>query len=230
MTKLNRSSNQLARVEELAAQTDARLAALNQALARHEGAREAVAATLAEAEERVAATSDEAELLRTVLDRLEGMDAAWRRNFEHSLATIVSDGLSLVFGEELQVLIQPSTKADMSAVDFIMKRGGQEEDVLDGQGGGYVNIIAFLLRVLLIVAARPLLRYVLVLDEPFAHLSQEFRHALAEMMVALIDRLGFQALMITQEREYVDVADVAYRAEIVHGATRMYVLKGAEVA
>lgn len=218
----------LPQVEEFVARSDARLSQLNQMLARHEGARETVVVTLAEAEERFTATGDEAELLRTVLDRLEGMDASWRRNFEHSLATIVSDGLSLVFGEELQVLIQPSTKADMSAVDFVMIRDGQEEDIMEGQGGGYVNIIAFLLRVLLIVAARPLLRYVLVLDEPFAHLSQEFRHGLAEMMAALIDRLGFQALMITQEREYVDVADVAYRAEVVHGATQMHLLKGAE--
>ena len=227
MTKQNPS---LQAVEEFAARQEARLTALNLALARHDGAREAVRATLIEAEERVAATGDEAELLRTVLDRLEGMDASWRRNFEHSLATIVSEGLSFVFGEELQVLIQPTTRADMSAVDFIMKRDGQEEDIMEGQGGGYVNIIAFLLRVLLIVAARPLLRYVLILDEPFAHLSQEFRHPLAEMMAALIDRLGFQALMITQEREYVDVADVAYRAEIVHGATQMHPLKGAQAA
>ena len=227
MTKQNPS---LQVVEEFAAQQEARLTTLNLALARHDGAREAVRATLVEAEERVAATGDEAELLRTVLDRLEGMDASWRRNFEHSLATIVSEGLSFVFGEELQVLIQTATRADMSAVDFIMKRDGQEEDIMDGQGGGYVNIIAFLLRVLLIVAARPLLRYVLILDEPFAHLSQEFRHSLAEMMAALIDRLDFQAIMITQEREYVDVADVAYRAEIVRGATQLTLLKGAQAA
>ena len=150
MTKLNTS---LAAVESPAAQLGARLNRLNQVLARHEGAREAVAATLVEAEQRVAATGEEVELLRTVLDRLEGMDASWRRNFEHSLATIVSDGLSLVFCEELQVLIQPSTKADMSAVDFVIIKDGQEEDIMDGQGGGYINIIAFLLRVLLIVAA-----------------------------------------------------------------------------
>ena len=227
MTKQNPS---LQAVSAFAARQEARLTALNLALARHDGAREAVRATLAEAEERVAATGDEAELLRTVLDRLEGMDASWRRNFEHSLATIVSEGLSFVFGEELQVLIQTATRADMSAVDFIMKRNGQEEDILDGQGGGYINIIAFLLRVLLIVAARPLLRYVLILDEPFAHLSQEFRHSLAEMMAALIDRLDFQALMITQEREYVDVADVAYRAEIVRGAAQLTLLKAAKAA
>jgi DNA repair exonuclease SbcCD ATPase subunit len=215
----------LLEVAEIAARLQARLTTLNQELARHEGAREAIAATLAEAEERVTATGDEAEILRTVLDRLQGMEQVWQRKFQKSTEAIVSEGLSHVFGEELQLQIRPSTKADMSAVEFVLIKDGQEEDVMTGQGGGYIGIIAFLLRVLLIMASRPLLRLVLVLDEPFAHLSIEFRHPLAEMMAALIDRLGFQLLMVTQEPEYVDAADAAYRFRVARAVTEVEVLK-----
>jgi DNA repair exonuclease SbcCD ATPase subunit len=218
----------LLEVDEIAARLQTRLDALSRELARHEGAREVVAAALAEAEERVTATGDEAEILRTVLDRLQGMEEVWQRKFQKSTEAIVSEGLSHVFGEELQLQIRPSTKADMSAVEFVLVKDGQEEDVMEGQGGGYIGIIAFLLRVLLIMASRPLLRLVLVMDEPFAHLSVEFRHPLAEMMAALIDRLGFQVLMVTQEREYVDAADVAYSFEKVRKITHSHVLKGAE--
>lgn len=226
MTKPNPS---LLEVDEIAARLQTRLDRLNQELARHEGAREAIAATLAEAEERVTATGNEAEILRTVLDRLQGMEEVWQRKFQKSTETIVSEGLSHVFGEELQLQIKPSTKADMSAVEFVLIKDGQEEDIMEGQGGGYIGIIAFLLRVLLIMASRPLLRLVLIMDEPFAHLSVEFRHPLAEMAAALIDRLGFQMLMVTQEREYVDAADVAYSFEKVRKITHSHVLKGAGV-
>ncbi len=99
---------------------------------------------------------------------------------------------------------------------------------MDGQGGGYIGIIAFLLRVLLILASRPLLRLLLVMDEPFAHVSPEYRQPLAEMAAALIDRLGFQVIMVTQEREYVDVADVAYSFEKAKKSTRISVLKAAD--
>ncbi len=221
-------STGLLTVVEFAATQTERLNRLNQELARHEGAREAIAATLAEAEERVAATGNESELLSTVLDRLQGMEQVWQRKFQKSMETIVSEGLSLVFGEELQLQIKPSTKADMSAVDFVMIKDGEEEDIMDGQGGGYVGIIAFLLRILLIVASRPLLRFILILDEPFAHVSHEFRLPLAEMASALIDRLGFQMIMVTQEREYVEVADVAYTCEKVREGTRFQMLKGAD--
>ena len=218
----------LTEVDEFTARLSRRFDQINQELARHEGAREAIAATLAEAEARVAATHDEAELLRTVLDRLTGMGEVWQRKFQKSTALIVSEGLSHVFGEELELKIVPSTKSDMDAVEFIIIKDGQEEDVMDGQGGGYIGIIAFLLRVLLILASRPLLRLLLVLDEPFAHVSPEYRQPLAEMAAALIDRLGFQVIMVTQEREYVDVADVAYSFEKVNKITRTHVLKAAD--
>jgi ABC-type nitrate/sulfonate/bicarbonate transport system ATPase subunit len=79
--------------------------------------------------------------------------------------------------------------------------------------------------VLLILAARPFLRKLLVLDEPFAHVSPEFRSPLAEMMKALVDRLDFQVIMITQEREYVQIADKALSFNIVKGATETTILK-----
>lgn len=221
-------SESLLTVDEFAAKLAARLTQLNQELARHEGAREAVAATLAEAEERVTTTGDEAELLRIVLDRLQGMEQVWQRKFQKSTETIVSEGLSHVFGEELQLQIKPSTKADMSAVEFVLIKDGQEEDIMEGQGGGYIGIIAFLLRVLLIMASRPLLRLLLIMDEPFSHLSAEFRGPLAEMAAALIDRLGFQVIMVTQEREYVEAADVAYNFEKVSKVTHSHVLKAAQ--
>lgn len=219
----------LVETTEFAARLQLRLTDLNQELARHEGAREVLAATLAEADERVTVTGNEAEILETVLDRLHGMEQVWQRKFQKSMETIVSEGLSLVFGEELMLQIKPSTKSDMSAVEFVLIKDGEEEDIMDGQGHGYVAVIAFLLRVLLIIASRPLLRLLLIMDEPFAHVSPEFRHPLAEMVAALIERLGFQMLMVTQEREYVEVADVAYSFEKVQKVTRAHTLKEVEV-
>jgi len=219
----------LLEVEQFASTTATRRAQLNQELARCEGAQAAVAETLAAAEERVTATGDEAELLSTVLDRLQGMEEVWQRKFQRSMETIVSEGLSLVFGGELELMIVSSTKANMSAVEFVLKKDGEEEDIMDGQGGGYIGIIAFLLRILLIVASRPLLELILVMDEPFAHVSPEFRLPVAEMAAALRDRLGFQFIMVTQEREYVEVADVAYSFEVVRKSTRIHTLKEAEV-
>lgn len=199
-----------------------RIEPLNQTLARQEGACETVATALKEAEIRVGNTGDDVEILSAVLDLLQGMEGAFQRNFQRSLAAIVSEGLSQVFGEKLEVRIEASTRADMSAVRFrLIKGDGHEEDIMTGQGGGVVQVIAFLLRVLLILAARPLLRRLLVLDEPFAMVSPEFRPGLGEMVQALVERLDFQLIMVTQEREFASYADHAYFFEMRNAVTTL---------
>lgn len=220
-------STDLPAVAAFAARVKQRAESLSTELARHEGARETVATALTEAQARVAEHGDDVEILSAVLDILQGMEGAFQRNFQRSLAAIVSEGLSQVFGEELEVRIEASTRADMSAIHFRLIKDGNEEDIMEGQGGGYINIIAFLLRVLLILAARPLLRRLLVMDEPFPMVSPEFRQAMAEMVAALVERLDFQMIMVTHESEYVSIADVAIRAEIKGGATQFHVIKGA---
>ena len=69
----------LTEVDAFAERLQKRLVQINQTLARHEGAREALAATLAEAEARVAATNAESELLRRVLVRYQGVAEVWLR-------------------------------------------------------------------------------------------------------------------------------------------------------
>lgn len=219
-------SKELEAAVEFAANVEQRLELFNRDLARIEGARETVAGSLKDATDRLSDNGDEVEILDAVGDLLQGMEGAFQHNFQRTLAAIVSEGLSQVFGEELEVRIETSTKADMSAIRFRLIKDGNEEDIMEGQGGGYINIIAFLLRVLLILAARPLLRRLLILDEPFAHVSPEFRQSTAEMVQALIDRLDFQMVMVTQEWEYVEVADRAYKATLPAGGSRFDLLKG----
>jgi DNA repair exonuclease SbcCD ATPase subunit len=201
-----------------------RMVSLRQEVAKHEGARETIARALAEAEARVVVTGDDVEILTAVLGLLQGMEGAFQRNFQKSLAVIVTDGLCEVFDEDLEVRIEASRRADMSAIRFVVIKNGQEEGVMDSQGGGYVVVIAFLLRILLILAAQPLLRRLLILDEPFAQLSPEFRSSVAEMVKALAERLNFQMIMVTHEYEYLAIADVAIKATLKGGATHFEVI------
>ena len=206
--------------KEFASRLQKRADELAGQLARTEGQREAVTQALSDAEKRVQQTSDDSAVLDAVLGLLQGMEESFQRNLQRSLAAVASEGLSQVFGEPMEVQIEASTRADMSALNFrLVKADGQEEDIMEGQGGGIVAVVAFFWHVLLTMAVRPALRYLLVLDEPFAHVSPEYRQALAEMVRALCEKLGFQLIMVTQEREYAAYADKAYFFERRGGET-----------
>lgn len=188
-----------------------RFGALMRKLERAEGAREQIEASIQTAKRRADDARHDYEVIDRVLQLLHAMEESWQRAFQQSVANIISEGLSYVFGEELEVKITPTTKGDVSALEFTLYKDGVEEDIVEGQGGGYINVLAFLLRVLLIVASRPPLRRIIIMDEPFAMVSQEYRAPLAELVRALVDRLDFQIVMVTHEPEYAEVADVLHR-------------------
>lgn len=195
------------------------------ALERASGAQEAVRKKLLEARERLSEAADDAETLERVLDILSSMEGEWRRGFHKSLETLVSDGLSVVFGEPLEVHIKDSERAGASTVEFLLLKDEIETTIMGAQGGGYVVVVAFLFRVLIVLAAVPPLRRLMVLDEPFAHVSPEFRNALAEMIAELMEKLDFQIIMVTQDREYADAADMAYEFSISGGVTSVSEIK-----
>ncbi len=209
----------ISEVRAFAEGLESRARDVDRSLSRLEGERQAIGRSLEDARDRVVATGDDAELLDTVLGLLQDMEGAWQKKFQESIEHIISDGLSVVFGEPLVVRITPTIKSDMSSVTFTLIRDGNEEDILNGQGGGFIAVISFLMRVVLILAAEPRMRRIIIMDEPFAHVSPGFRVRLAEMLVSIIDRLDFQLIMVSHEDEYIEYADIAYRLDLEDSVT-----------
>jgi ABC-type nitrate/sulfonate/bicarbonate transport system ATPase subunit len=84
--------------------------------------------------------------------------------------------------------------------------------VLEARGGGMAVVVAFLLR-LVILLLTPGARRILLLDEPFAFVSAEFESRVAEFLRELCDSAGVQVIMVTHSAAYGDVADRQYRLE-----------------
>lgn len=163
--------------------------------------------------------------LEQSVEVLQLLEKNWQRTFEESLARTVSHGLSLVFGREYELRIKTKLRGDSPTVEFSLLHDDLETDILDAEGGGVVVLTAFLFRVLLTLSTQPPLAKVMLLDEPFAHLSPEFRPAAAALIRRLVTDAGLQIILITQEPEYIDAADLAYEATQVKGITTFSVVK-----
>jgi len=77
-------------------------------------------------------------------------------------------------------------------------------------GGGKVNVIALLLRVVMIKRFKK--AKCLVLDESFANLSAEYLPKVSEMLRSLCDDYGYSILMITHQEQLATSAHTIYRA------------------
>jgi len=76
-----------------------------------------------------------------------------------------------------------------------------EVDPLSASGGGVVDVAAFALRLSCLCLSKPKRRHLLVLDEPFKFVSEEYRHRIRGMMEKLSEEMGVQIIMVTHIKE-----------------------------
>ena len=74
-----------------------------------------------------------------------------------------------------------------------------------------VAVVGFLLRVTLVLLTQPEDRRLLVLDETFAHVSEEYLPAVSGFLRDLVEETGLQIIMVTHQPELASAADKVYR-------------------
>lgn len=167
--------------------------------------------------------------LQQALQVFQVLEGTWHRSFENKLAGLISRGLSLVFNEPLRFVLETKQRGDMSTMDFkLVQMVGDDElvtDIMGAKGGGVVAVVSFLLRVLILLASKPPLRPVMILDENFAMVSQEYVPNLAKLLRQLVDETGVQIILVTHEPLFGEHADVMYEVTQKNGISRYSAVK-----
>lgn len=123
---------------------------------------------------------------------------------------IITDGLRLTFPDkDLKFIIDKKTGARGNTYQFLLKEGDTVAPVMDSFGGGVINVIQLLMRVILI--QRFGLRRLLALDEPFNNLSVEYRSRVSDLMRSICEDQGFDILMVTHMSEFAHAANRVYK-------------------
>jgi len=131
---------------------------------------------------------------------------------------IVNAALRAVFGPSISFRFEVTTLRGVVAirpeVGFSVRGGPVNFVGVDQVAGGVVDVVSFAMRVAVLLSRRPMLRPVLIADEPLKHLSDEYLPAAAEMLRRLADECGLQMLIVSHE------PDVSLRAHRVFRVTR----------
>jgi DNA repair exonuclease SbcCD ATPase subunit len=73
-------------------------------------------------------------------------------------------------------------------------------------GGGVVDVCSFGLRLAALMLRTPAPRKLLLLDEPFKFVSEEYRPYIVDMIKAVADQMGVQIVLITHIPELMVLA------------------------
>lgn len=114
------------------------------------------------------------------------------------ICSVVSKCLSTVFEDPYEFSIVFERKRGKTDAVLTFKRGSYEVDPRGGSGGGVLDVAVLALRVAVVVMARPKLRPLIVMDEPFKWLSPDARRTrVAGLLVTLAKEMGIQFVIVT---------------------------------
>lgn len=108
-----------------------------------------------------------------------------------------------------------TTKSTTNLEMYIVENGVRY-DPLESRGHGMADILCFALRVSLL-CLKPDVRKVILLDEPFKQVSEEYRHRAIAFVKEVSIRTGIQIIMVTHIKEFAEYADKVLSVSYVDG-------------
>lgn len=149
---------------------------------------------------------------------------------QDTIEQLVTRGLQQIFDDSLSFHIVQTVKAKAASVEFVVRTtladgGIVDTPVMDARGGGLAATVGFLLRVVILLLKNGKDKdNILILDETFAHVSDEYLEALGEFLRELVDKTGIQIVMVTHQPVFGEYADAVYRFTAVNGKTKVETL------
>lgn len=114
------------------------------------------------------------------------------------MAEIVTKCIA-IFADPYEFRIKFSRARGRTEAQLVFERDGEEVDPVEGSGLGVVDVAAFALRLSCLLLRRPVLRRVLVLDEPFRFVSVEYRPRVRALLETLSRELRIQFVVVTHD-------------------------------
>jgi DNA repair exonuclease SbcCD ATPase subunit len=157
---------------------------------------------LREEEAKLTAIQQRWEAATQALQILQSLSQSIQEQVHQRIVEVVSACLEAVFEEPYTFKIRFEKKRGRTEARLLFVRGDLEVDPLTASGGGVVDVAAFALRVAALSLHRPPLSRILVLDEPFRFVSEQYQPRIRAMLEEVSQKTGMQVVMVTHNPIY----------------------------
>jgi DNA repair exonuclease SbcCD ATPase subunit len=120
--------------------------------------------------------------------------------------------------------VEFGVKYNRTECNIELKQGDHLISLMDGSGGGIVDIASIGLRLVAWTLSKGKYFSTIILDEPFKHLSSVYLESASNMLKLLSDKLGLQIIMVTHIPELIESADRVFNISKVGDSSCVDVL------
>ena len=144
-----------------------------------------------------------------------------QEKLQYEISEITTMALDTVFDESYVLSAEFVERRGKTECDLLLKTDEMTIDPLSASGGGVVDVLSFALRVAAYSMQHPKVRPVLLLDEPFTHLSDQLLPKACLLLKRISEELNVQLIIITHAETLMDSADVVFKVNKMKGVSKV---------
>jgi DNA repair exonuclease SbcCD ATPase subunit len=154
------------------------------------------------------------EVIRTV-------GIATQEQLTFHISDITSLALEAVFDNPYSLEVEFIQRRNKTECDLYFMRDGNRIDPLTASGVGAVDVASFALRIASWSMSQPHSRNVIILDEPFRFLSENYQEQASQMLQDISHKLGIQFLVVSHNLTLASFADKTFNVSIKKGVSKV---------
>lgn len=144
-----------------------------------------------------------------------------QQQLQFHISNLTSMAMEAVFDDPYEVKIEFVPRRNKTECDITFVRKDSERDPMEQTGFGAADICGFALRIAALCIQKEKSRPILVLDEPFKHLSLNYHNAASAMVKEVSDKLGIQIIMVSHSELMASHADKMFKIKLEKGLSRL---------
>jgi recombinational DNA repair ATPase RecF len=145
-----------------------------------------------------------------------------QQELEYHISNLVSAAISSVFPDNpYKFRVQFVERRGKTECDLRLERDEELLDALTSAGGGVVDITSLALRIAALSMKSGKIRPVLLLDEPFKHLSIDLQDQAEQMLHELASRIGVQIICNSHAAGVSGNSDKVFEVRIKQGISEI---------
>ena len=137
-----------------------------------------------------------------------------QKTLKYHISDVTSLALDSVFDDPYELKVNFVQRRNKMECDLTFVRDGLEIDPIEASGVGAIDVASFALRIASWSMMRPRSRNVIILDEPFRYLSENYQEQASLMVKELSKKLGLQFIIVTHEQVLTEHADRVFEVSI----------------
>lgn len=118
--------------------------------------------------------------------------------------------------KEIEFKLKFEEKRNQIETNFVIQEGEyKSENILQENGGGVADVVSFMIRIVIHQFYTPDLPNILILDEPFKHVSgEDYLNRLGEFIKELSREMDFQFFINSHQQSLIEYSDKVFELDL----------------